>query len=46
MKTPEQRKEQLIRIMNLLRKRGQNNEKINSEYKKIIRDENKLNTQN
>ena len=36
MKTPEQRKEQLLRIMNLLRKRGQNNEKINSEYKKII----------
>ena len=35
-KTPEQRKEQLIRIMNLLRKRGQNNEKINSEYKKIV----------
>ena len=32
-KTPEQRKEQLLRIMNLLRKRGQNNEKINSEYK-------------
>lgn len=35
-KTPEKRKEQLIRIMNLLRKRGQNNERINSEYKKLI----------
>jgi len=33
MKTPEQRKEQLI----ILRKRGQNNEKINSEYKKILK---------
>ena len=38
-KTPEQRKEQLIRIMNLLRKRGQNNEKINSEYKKLLKNE-------
>ena len=36
MKTPEQRKEQLIRIMRKLEKRGQNNEKINSEYKKIV----------
>ena len=32
-KTPEQNKEQLI----ILRKIGQNNEKINSEYKKIIK---------
>jgi hypothetical protein len=36
MKTPEQRLEQIKRIMSLLRKRGQNNEKINSEYKKLI----------
>ena len=35
-KTPEQRLEQIKRIMSLLRKRGQNNEKINSEYKKLI----------
>ena len=35
-KTPEQRKEQLIRIINLLIERGQNNEKINSEYKKLL----------
>jgi len=40
-KTPEQRKEQLLRIMNLLRKRGQNNEKINSEYKKNINGNNR-----
>ncbi|QHB38718.1 hypothetical protein HWC88_gp33 [Flavobacterium phage vB_FspS_hattifnatt9-1] len=36
MKTPEQRKEQLLRIIRKLEKRGQNNEKINSEYKKIV----------
>ena len=35
-KTPEHRLEQIKRIMSLLRKRGQNNEKINSEYKKLI----------
>ena len=35
-KTPKQRLEQIKRIMSLLRKRGQNNEKINSEYKKLI----------
>lgn len=33
MKTPEQRKEQLI----ILRKRGQNNESINNEYKKLLK---------
>lgn len=36
MKTDEQRKEQLKRIMKRLEKRGQNNEKINSEYKKLL----------
>ena len=36
-KTPEQRKEQLIRIMRKLEKRGQNNEKINDEYKKLLK---------
>ncbi|QHB39638.1 hypothetical protein tooticki91_gp029 [Flavobacterium phage vB_FspS_tooticki9-1] len=36
-KTPEQRKEQLIRIINLLIERGQNNEKINDEYKKLLK---------
>ena len=34
--TQKQRLEQIKRIMSLLRKRGQNNEKINSEYKKIL----------
>ena len=37
MKTPEQRFEQIKRIMRKLEKRGQNNEKINSEYKKILK---------
>ena len=36
MKTPEQRFEQIKRIMRKLEKRGQNNEKINSEYKNEI----------
>ena len=35
-KTQEQRFEQIKRIMRKLEKRGQNNEKINSEYKKIL----------
>ena len=35
-KTPEQRFEQIKRIMRKFEKRGQNNEKINSEYKKIL----------
>jgi hypothetical protein len=37
MKTPEQRFEQIKRIMRKLEKRGQNNEKINSEYKKLLK---------
>jgi hypothetical protein len=36
-KTPEQRFEQIKRIMRKLEKRGQNNEKINDEYKKILK---------
>ena len=39
MKTPEQRFEQIKRIMRKLEKRGQNNEKINSEYKKLLKNE-------
>ncbi|QHB40464.1 hypothetical protein snork62_gp034 [Flavobacterium phage vB_FspS_snork6-2] len=38
-KTPEQRFEQIKRIMRKLEKRGQNNEKINSEYKKLLKNE-------
>lgn len=37
MKTLEQRFEQIKRIMRKLEKRGQNNEKINSEYKKLLK---------
>jgi hypothetical protein len=37
MKTPEQRFEQIKRIMRKLEKRGQNNKKINSEYKKLLK---------
>ena len=36
MKTPEQRFEQIKRIMRKLEKRGQNNEKINDDSKKIV----------
>ena len=36
MKTPKQRFEQIKRIMRKLEKRGQNNEFINSEYKKLL----------
>ena len=36
MKTPQQRLDQIKRIMKRLEKRGQNNEKINSEYKKLL----------
>lgn len=32
------RETQLIRIMKRLEKRGQNNEKINTEYKKILKE--------
>lgn len=37
MKTPQQRFEQIKRIMRKLEKRGQNNEKINDEYKKLLK---------
>ena len=37
MKTHEQRFEQIKRIMRKLEKRGQNNEKINYEYKKLLK---------
>lgn len=37
MKTPQQRFEQIKRIMRKLEKRGQNNEKINSEYKRLLK---------
>ena len=38
-KTLEQRFEQIKRIMRKLEKRGQNNEKINDEYKKLLKNE-------
>ena len=38
MKTPQQRLDQVKRIMKRLEKRGQNNEFINSEYKKLLND--------
>jgi len=37
MKTPKQRFEQIKRIIRKLEKRGQNNEKINDEYKKLLK---------
>ena len=37
MKTPQQRVDQVKRIMKRLEKRGQNNESINSEYKKLLK---------
>lgn len=37
MKTPQQRLDQVKRIMKRLEKRGQNNEKINSEYKRLLK---------
>lgn len=37
MKTPQQRLDQVKRIMKRLEKRGQNNEKINSEYKHLLK---------
>ena len=37
MKTDQQRFEQIKRIMRKLEKRGQNNEFINSEYKKLLK---------
>lgn len=37
MKTPQQRLTQIKRIMKALEKRGQNNEKINSEYKRLLK---------
>ena len=36
-KTPQQRLDQVQRIMKRLEKRGQNNESINSEYKKLLK---------
>lgn len=36
-KTPQQRLDQVKRIMKRLEKRGQNNEFINSEYKKLLK---------
>ena len=36
-KTPQQRFDQIKRIMKRLEKRGQNNESINSEYKKLLK---------
>ena len=36
-KTPQQRLEQVKRIMRKLEKRGQNNEKINDEYKRLLK---------
>lgn len=41
MKTPQQRLDQVKRIMKRLEKRGQNNEFINSEYKKLLNEKNK-----
>ena len=43
MKTQEQRFEQIKRIMRKLEKIGQNNEKINDEYKKILNGKQKNN---
>ena len=37
MKTPQQRLDKVKRIMKRLEKRGQNNEKINSEYKRLLK---------
>lgn len=37
MKTPHQRLTQIKRIMKALEKRGQNNEKINDEYKRLLK---------
>lgn len=37
MKTPQQRFDQVKRIINKLQERGQNNEFINSEYKKLLK---------
>ena len=37
MKTPQQRLDQVKRIMKRLEKRGQNNESINDEYKKLLK---------
>ena len=36
-KTPQQRLDQVKRIMKRLEKRGQNNEFIKSEYKKLLK---------
>ena len=36
-KTPQQRFDQIKRIIKRLDKRGQNNESINSEYKKLLK---------
>ena len=42
MKTPQQRLTQIKRIMKALQKRGQNNEKINSEYKKLLNEKSNM----
>lgn len=41
-KTPQQRLDQVKRIMKRLEKRGQNNEFINSEYKKLLNEKNNM----
>jgi len=38
MKTKEQQLEQVIRLMKMLRKRGQNRESINTLYRNLIND--------
>lgn len=42
MKTPQQRLDQVKRIMKRLEKRGQNNEKINSEYKRLLNEKSNM----
>lgn len=37
MKTQQQRLAQIKRILKALQKRGQNNEKINDEYKRLLK---------
>lgn len=42
MKTPQQRLTQIKRIMKRLEKRGQNNESINDEYKKLLNEKSNM----
>lgn len=42
MKTPQQRLDQVKRIMKRLEKRGQNNESINDEYKKLLNEKSNM----